>query len=53
MLALNIKKGDEIIVPSLSFIAQINIIKNLGAIPILVDCVSEDNLNMDMTTIKS
>ena len=53
MLALNIQKGDEIIVPSLSFIAQINIIKNLGAIPILVDCVSEDNLNMDMTTIKS
>ena len=52
MLALNIQKGDEIIVPSLSFIAQINIIKNLGAIPILVDCVSEDNLNMDMSTIK-
>ena len=43
MLAAGVKKGDEVIVPSLSFIAQLNIIKTLGAIPILVDCKSLDD----------
>ena len=48
LLSLNLKKSDEVIVPSLSFISQINIIKNLGAKPILVDCTSLDNWNINI-----
>ena len=52
MKAIGIKKGDEIIVPSLSFIAQINIIENLGAVPVLLDCKSVNDWNMDLSQIK-
>lgn len=53
LLSLNLKKNDEIIVPSLSFVSQINVIKNLGAKPILVDCTSLDNWNIDIKKVKS
>ena len=52
MMACGVKSGDEVIVPSLSFIAQINLIKNLGAKPILIDCESLDNWNMNMSHIE-
>mgnify|MGYP001307290429 FL=1 len=52
LLSLNLKKNDEVIVPSLSFISQINIIKNLKAKPILVDCVSLDNWNINIQAVK-
>lgn len=51
MLVAGVKKGDEVIVPSLSFIAQLNIIKTLGAVPVLVDCKSLDDWNMDSSSI--
>ena len=35
---LGVKPGDEIIVPANTFIATIEAIQNLGAIPILADC---------------
>ena len=53
LLSLDLKKNDEIIVPSLSFISQINVIKNLGAKPILIDCTSLDNWNIDIEKVKS
>src|ERR1700721_2285652 len=37
MLALGIQKGDEIIVPSFTFIAAANAIRYVGATPIFVD----------------
>ena len=52
LLSLNLKKNDEVIVPSLSFISQINIIKNLKAKPILVDCVSLYNWNINIQAVK-
>ncbi len=52
LLSLNLKKNDEVIVPSLSFISQINIIKNLKVKPILVDCVSLDNWNINIQEVK-
>ena len=52
LLSLCLKKDDEIIVPSLSFVSQINIIKNLQAKPVLIDCVSLDNWNIDINKVK-
>lgn len=52
LLSLDLKKNDEVIVPSLSFISQINVIKNIGAKPILIDCTSLDNWNIDINNIK-
>ena len=40
LLALGIKEGDEVIVPTLTYIASVNAIKYTGATPIFVD--SED-----------
>jgi len=51
MIAAGVKKGDEVIVPSLSFIAQLNIIRTLGAKPILIDCKSLNNWNMNLSDI--
>ncbi len=52
LLSLDLKKEDEIIVPSLSFISQINVIRNLKAKPVLIDCTSLDNWNMNIKMIK-
>jgi len=52
LMSINLKKGDEVIVPSLSFVSQINIIKNLGAKPVLIDCASTDDWNMNMVQVK-
>src|SRR6185312_2115984 len=44
---LGITAGDEVICPSLSFVATVNAIRYLNAIPVFCDIVSEDNLNID------
>ncbi len=52
-LALNvlgIKPGDEVIVPTLTFIAAVNPVRYMGAEPIFMDC--DDNLNMDMNKLE-
>ncbi|MDD5470139.1 MAG: aminotransferase class I/II-fold pyridoxal phosphate-dependent enzyme [Candidatus Peribacteraceae bacterium] len=38
MLALDLKPGDEVIVPSLTFIATANAVTYTGATPVFVDC---------------
>jgi dTDP-4-amino-4,6-dideoxygalactose transaminase len=48
--ALNIGKGDEVIVPALSFVATANAVSLVGAIPIFCDIA--DDLNIDPTEIK-
>lgn len=45
LIALGVKPGDEIIVPTLTFIASVNPIKYVGASPIFMDC--DDTLNID------
>ena len=42
---LNIKKTEEVIVPSLTFIACANVIRSIGAIPVFVD-VSQHSVNL-------
>ena len=44
-----VKKNDEVIVPTITFIAPINVIKYLGANPIFMDCDNFLNLNIHKT----
>ena len=50
LLSLGIKKGDEVIVPNLTFAATINSIIYTGAIPVLAD-IKEDSLNINIESI--
>lgn len=45
-----VKKGDEVIVPTLTFIAAVNPVKYIGADPIFMDC--DDTLTMDVNKLK-
>ncbi|UKS24985.1 DegT/DnrJ/EryC1/StrS family aminotransferase [Paenibacillus sp. HWE-109] len=51
LLAYGIKEGDEIIVPTLTYIATANAVKYCGATPVLVDCES-NTWNMDPNRIE-
>ena len=52
LLALNIKEGDEVIIPALTFVADINVVRMVGATPVLADCGSYENWNITAKTIK-
>jgi dTDP-4-amino-4,6-dideoxygalactose transaminase len=52
LLALDIKEGDEVIIPSLTFVADINVVKLVGASPVLADASNLDDWNMSLETIK-
>lgn len=49
--ALGIGPGDEVIVPSLTFIASVNVIKHAGATPVFVD-VDPNTWNIDPKDIE-
>lgn len=51
LLALNIKKNDEIIVPNFTYVATSNTVLYVGANPIFVDCDVE-TYNIDTNKIK-
>ncbi len=44
---LDIGKGDEVIVPSLTFIATVNAVRYVDATPVFCDIAGPENLNMD------
>src|SRR5690554_1822862 len=48
---LGVEPGDEVIVPTLTFIAAVNPVKYMGAEPVFMDC--DDTLNMDMDKLAS
>jgi dTDP-4-amino-4,6-dideoxygalactose transaminase len=52
LLAVNIKEGDEVICPSLTFVATVNAIKYVDAIPVFADIVSYDDLTIDPLDIE-
>jgi aminotransferase in exopolysaccharide biosynthesis len=47
---LGIEPGDEVIVPTVTFIAAVNPVKYMGAEPVFMDC--DDTLNMDMDKLE-
>ena len=46
LLAAGIGPGDEVIVPALTFVADLNVVRLVGATPVLVDCTSYDDWNI-------
>jgi len=52
LLSVNIKEGDEVICPSLTFVATVNAIKYVNAIPVFVDIASYDDLTIDPLDIE-
>jgi len=48
---LEIGPGDEVIVPTLTFIAAVNPVRYVGAEPIFMDC--DDTLNMDIEKLEN
>ena len=46
--ALDVGPGDEVLVPSLTFVASANAVRYCGATPVFVDIVSENDLTMDV-----
>ncbi len=49
--ALGITKGDEVIVPSLTFVATVQAITATGATPVFCD-IEEDTLNIDVKDVE-
>jgi dTDP-4-amino-4,6-dideoxygalactose transaminase len=52
MVILGIKEGDEVIVPSLTFVATANAVRYVGATPIFADIISLEELTIDPEDIK-
>ncbi len=51
LTALGLKAGEEVIVPSLTFVAAVNPVRYLGAEPVFMDC--DDSLTMDADKLGS
>ena len=52
LLALDVGVGDEVIIPSLTFVADVNVVNLVGATPILADATSLENWNMSIASIE-
>ncbi len=52
LLALGVKEGDEVIIPAQTFVADINVVRMVGATPILADCESYEDWNISARTIE-
>ena len=53
MILNDINEGDEVICPSLTFVATVNAIRYVGATPIFADIVSNDDLTIDPIDIEN
>ena len=51
LIALGIKKGDKVVVPSFTFFATIEVVMHLGAIPIFVD-INTETYTIDIDDFK-
>jgi len=50
LLLAGVEPGDEVIVPTLTFIAPVNAVRYVGAEPVFMDC--DDFLNMDVIKLR-
>lgn len=53
IICVGIKPGDEVIVPSLTFVATVNSVRYAGGIPVFCDIVSKENLCLDPDRIEA
>lgn len=51
LLALDVGADDEVIIPALTFVADANVVRLVGARPILADCASQTDWNVSADTI--
>jgi len=52
LLSLGISSKDEVIIPALTFVADINVVKMVSAKPVLADSESYKNWNVSLDSIK-
>ncbi len=52
-LGFDLKPGDEVIVPSLSFVATANAVRYTGATPVFADITGEQDLTISLDSIKA
>lgn len=52
LLALDISPGDEVIIPALTFVADANAVRMVGAKPVLADCASVSDWNISAEAIE-
>ncbi len=52
LLALDVGSDDEVIIPALTFVADANSVRLVGAKPVLADCASHDDWNVSVETIE-
>ena len=52
LIALDLAPGDEVIVPTLTYVASANAVKYCGGTPILIDC-EPSTFNLDPTKLES
>lgn len=52
LVALDLQPGDEVIIPTVTYIATANAVRYCGATPVLVD-VCQDTMNIDPTQVES
>ena len=53
LLALGVGPGDEVITPSLTFVAAANAIRHTGADPVFCDIRGDDDLNLDPADVEA
>ncbi len=53
LLALDVGPGDEVIIPALTFVADINCVEMVGARAVLADCGSYEDWNLTAETIRA
>lgn len=51
LLALDVGLDDEVIIPALTFVADANVVRMVGAHPVLADCVSQSDWNVSAESI--
>ena len=51
LLVCDVKSGDEVIVPTLTFVATVNVVKYCGADPLFIDC-DQETLCLDVKKLK-
>jgi dTDP-4-amino-4,6-dideoxygalactose transaminase len=51
LLALGVGPGDDVVIPALTFVAAANVVRMVGATPVVADCASLDDWNVSAKTL--